>query len=278
MRPILQHCVPQHGLSRFGGWLANSEVPWLKNRLIRYFINRYSLNMEEAQETNPFAYPSFNALFTRSLQPHARPIAEETTAFVSPVDGCVSQLGAIQENQLLQAKGHYYSVASLLANDPNLSAVFKNGNFITLYLAPPDYHRIHMPMDGHLTEMIYVPGRLFSVNHKTAASIPNLFARNERVITVFNTAVGQMAVILIGAMIVGSIETVWAGTINPPEHKKPNRWQYKDSIFLKRGEEMGRFKLGSTVIVLMENQGVQWLSTLDPTDKVRFGEKLGILR
>jgi len=233
--------------------------------------------MNEAQENNPFAYPSFNALFTRSLQPNVRPIAAEPSDFASPVDGCISQLGFIQDGQLLQAKGHSYSVSSLLGNDSRLASIFKNGTFITLYLAPPDYHRVHMPLEGHLSQMIYVPGRLFSVNQQTTASIPNLFARNERVISLFKTAAGQMAVILIGAMIVGSIETVWAGTVAPSVRQVPHHWEYADSVYLKRGEEMGRFKFGSTVIVLLEPNVIQWLARLTPGVRVQLGQRLGRL-
>lgn len=280
MLPILQHFVPQRGLSRFAGFLANSTIPWLKNRLIRYFINRYAVNLEEAQESNPYCYPSFNAFFTRSLQPHVRPIACLATDFVSPADGTISQIGQIEKGRLIQAKGHDFDVRALLGGEEKLANHFLQGSFLTIYLAPHDYHRVHMPIDGHLCKMIYVPGQLFSVNARTANDIPNLFARNERVISIFNTTAGKVALILVGAMIVGSIETRWAGTISPNANakRKQQQWNYENSIYLKRGEEMGRFKLGSTVIVLLENNTIDWNSDFGPEQIVRYGQGIGTLR
>lgn len=279
MLPILQHYVPQHGLSRFAGLLANSEIPWLKNRLIHYFINRHAVNLNEAQQSNPYLYTSFNDFFTRALLPQVRPIASSPSDFVSPVDGTISQLGKIEEGSLIQAKGHDFNVSALLGGEENIAAPFMQGSFLTIYLAPHDYHRVHMPIDGQLTKMIYVPGKLFSVNTRTANAIPNLFARNERVISIFKTPVGQVAIILVGAMIVGSIETRWAGTIHSNHSsKKPQEWNYESPINLKRGEEMGRFKLGSTVIVLLENNVIDWDSQFGPMQKVQYGQKMGTLK
>lgn len=272
--------MPQQGLSRFAGLLANSQIPWLKNRLIRYFVNRHAVNMQEAQESNPYHYTSFNAFFTRALHTHTRPIADQLTDFVSPADGAISQLGKIESGRLIQAKGHDFDVTALLGGEENSEASFMKGSFITIYLAPHDYHRVHMPIDGYLSKMIYVPGKLFSVNTRTANAIPSLFARNERVIALFNTSVGRVAVILVGAMIVGSIETRWAGTVapSPSSTKKPTEWNYDNPIFLKRGEEMGRFKLGSTVIVLLENNAIDWDAEFGPLQSVQFGQKIGTLK
>jgi phosphatidylserine decarboxylase len=275
--PILQPWVPQHGLSRFGGWLANCEIPWVKDYLIRYFVNRYPVNLEEAIEPNPFAYSSFNDFFTRALQPHTRPIASGLYDFVSPADGCISQMGNIEEGQIFQAKNHNFDVKSLLGSNDETAAVFHQGSFLTVYLAPHDYHRVHMPIDGYLSQMIYVPGRLFSVNTETTRATPNLFARNERVVCLFKTSIGKVAVILVGAMIVGSIETLWAGTITPSTCKRViQQSDYANPIYLKRGEEMGRFKLGSTAIVLLEKQ-IIWDDLIGPDVKVLMGQKLGTL-
>lgn len=280
MHPILQHFMPQLGLSRLAGLLSNSEIPGIKNHLIRYFLKHHPVNMAEAQESNPFHYPSFNAFFTRPLHAELRPIAKEAADFVSPADGCISQMGNIEAGRLIQAKGYDFDVQSLLGGDEGLAKHFHQGSFLTIYLAPHDYHRVHMPIDGYLSKMIYVPGRLFSVNTQTANAIPNLFARNERVIAIFKTAIGNVAVILVGAMLVGSIETRWAGTISAPNHstKTQQRWHYENPIFLKRGEEMGRFKLGSTVIVLLENEAIHWDEKWGPEQKIQYGQKMGTLK
>lgn len=271
----LQVCLPQHALSRFAGWLANSENPWLKNQLIAYFIRNHPADLSEALVTDPFQYPSFNALFTRRLNPHFRPITTGLNDFASPADGEVYALGKLEDGTLLQAKGRPYRVQDLLGGDESLAALFSNGRYLTIYLAPHDYHRVHMPVDGHLSEMIYVPGNLFSVNRKTARFIPNLFARNERVICIFNTPKGRVAVILVGAMIAGSIETVWAGTVTPRSSRSILKFNYDNGIFLRRGEEMGRFKFGSTVIVLTESQTLAFELSLESGSKVMMGEKLG---
>lgn len=273
--PILQSWVPQHGLSRFGGWLANCEIPYIKNYLIRYFINRYPVNLTEAEQPDPFAYSSFNDFFTRSLQSHVRPIATGAADLVSPADGCISQIGQIKKGQIIQAKHHNFDVTSLLGGNAEIGSLFQHGSFLTVYLAPHDYHRVHMPIDGSLSKMIYIPGRLFSVNTETTLATPNLFARNERVVCLFNTSNGMVAVILVGAMIVGSIETAWAGTITPSTRKrKVHSWHYTTPIALKRGKEMGRFKLGSTAIILTENP-IEWDHRCGSGSKVLMGQKLG---
>ncbi len=270
--------MPQHLLTDFAGFLANLKIRWIKNRLIQYFVWRYPVNLAEAANSNPYEYENFNAFFTRALKPSARPIAPGIFDLVSPADGCISQLGNIDHHQIFQAKGHHFTVQDLLGGDQKLAETFIDGSFLTVYLAPKDYHRVHMPIDGHLLQMIYVPGKLFSVNFKTAACTPNLFAQNERVIAIFQTSIGKVAVILVGAMIVGSIETVWAGTILSPRQSSVENWHYDQPIHLRRGEELGRFKLGSTVIVLLENEKVTWDSHLASTNPVCMGEKLGVLK
>lgn len=269
--------MPQHALSRFAGLLANCHIPRVKNVLIRYFLSQYSVNLNEAVESDAYAYACFNDFFTRSLKPSVRPIAGGLHDLVSPADGSLSQCGQIEQERLLQAKSHFFKLQDLLGNDTDQATTFLNGSFLTIYLAPKDYHRVHMPIDGHLIKMTYVPGRLFSVNTKTAEQIPNLFSRNERVIAFFDTAVGRVAVILVGAMIVGSIETVWSGTVAPCKNPSIQSWQYDHPIHLKRGEEMGRFKLGSTVIVLFERNAI----TLDPilslNQSLQMGQRIGTL-
>lgn len=275
---LLQNYLPQHALSTFAGFCANCKIPWIKNRLIQYFVWKYPVNLEEALITDPYQYDSFNDFFTRSLNPNARPIAQGIHDLVSPADGCISQFGSIDQDQIFQAKGHHFTVQDLLGGEKEQTKPFINGSFLTVYLAPKDYHRVHMPLDGNLSHMIYVPGRLFSVNAKTTDSTPNLFARNERVIAFFNTSIGRVAIILVGAMIVGSIETVWAGTITPPRKQTIQRWQYNNPISLKRGFEMGRFKLGSTVILLFEPGMVTWDPQLTNSYPVQMGQRLGTFK
>ncbi len=271
----LQRFMPQHLLSSFAGLLANCKIHWLKNRLIQYFIWKYPVNLAEALNPNPYEYACFNDFFTRALKPEVRPVANGIHDLISPVDGQISQLGAIQAGKIFQAKGHDFSTAELLGGNTTLAEPFAQGSFLTVYLAPKDYHRVHMPIDGALIQMIYVPGSLFSVNTKTTHCTPNLFARNERVIAVFNTSIGRVVVVLVGAMIVGSIEMISAGTITPPRHKSIHTWNLDHPIHLKRGEELGRFKLGSTVIALFEENKVTWDPPFAPTEPVLFGQKLG---
>lgn len=279
----LQYCLPQHALSRLVGYLAASKIPWLKDRLIKTFSHFFAVDMSEAIPNDPEKYASFNEFFTRPLKPGARPIDPDPTIIVSPADGAISELGLIQNNPdtsdsnssvLIQAKGHYYSLQALLANDKKLTEQFANGAFATIYLSPKDYHRVHMPFTGTLTKTIYVPGNLFSVNQTTANNVPGLFARNERLICIFDTAIGPMAVILVGAMIVAGIETVWGGQV-APQPKSPTHMDISKPITLAKGDEMGRFKLGSTAIVLFPKDTASWNNTLSNGSAVRLGESLG---
>lgn len=272
-----QHVVPQHLLSRFVGNLAASENSFIKNTFIKNFAANYDVNMSEAVEENPLAYPSFNEFFTRALKPGARPIAAAQTAIVSPADGAISQIGDISADKIFQAKGHDYSVVTLLGGDAQRAAPFIGGQFATVYLSPKDYHRVHMPFTGKLTQMIYVPGDLFSVNTTTAENVPNLFARNERVVCLFETDIGPMAVVLVGAMIVAGIATTWAGNL-APQGKKVVVTNYDGSLTLKKGDELGRFYLGSTAIVLFGPQVMNWSQHLAATTAVRMGEIMGSVR
>ncbi|WP_163134550.1 archaetidylserine decarboxylase [Agarivorans sp. Alg241-V36] len=261
-----QYCFPQHGLSRLVGKLAQAEAGKLTHWVIKKFINRYQVDMNDAVHSEPSAYSSFNAFFTRPLKPGARPIVEGDNNLAHPVDGAVSQLGPIQHGQLIQAKGHDYSARELLGGDKALAEEFSDGDFATIYLAPKDYHRIHMPCKGKLRKMVYVPGQLFSVNPLTAANVPNLFARNERVVAIFDTEFGPMAMVLVGATIVASIETIWSGTVTPPGGKQVFTWDYQDQeISLDKGAEMGRFKLGSTVVMLFAKDAIEFEQSLAPT-------------
>ena len=269
-----QHIVPQHLLSRGVGRLAASENTFVKNTFIKNFAAKYQVNMAEALEENPLAYKSFNDFFTRALKPNARPIASDSKAIISPADGAISQIGAITADKIFQAKGHDYSVTTLLGGNEQRAAAFVGGQFATVYLSPKDYHRVHMPFMGKLTQMIYVPGDLFSVNTTTAENVPNLFARNERVVCLFDTEVGQMAVVLVGAMIVAGIATAWAGNL-APQGKNIVVTNYDGSIILKKGDELGRFYLGSTAIVLFGANVMQWRNNLTATTPVRMGEAMG---
>ncbi|XDZ51700.1 archaetidylserine decarboxylase [Neisseriaceae bacterium CLB008] len=274
----LQYFIPQQGLTRFAGWVANQERGAITRWIINTFIKVYKVDMSEAVHENVADYAHFNAFFTRALKPDARPIAAGDHVLVQPADGTVSQLGAIDAGRIMQAKGHDYTLEALVAADKDMTAQFQSGQFITTYLSPKDYHRVHMPCDGVLKEMIYVPGDLFSVNPLTAQNVPNLFARNERVICLFDTPFGPMVQILVGATIVGSIETVWAGVINPPRIGVLQRWTYPsegpEAVHLAKGEEMGRFQLGSTVINLFTAGSVILSPTLFPQGLTRMGEVL----
>jgi phosphatidylserine decarboxylase len=249
----MQYAMPKHFVSRMVGKLAAAKAGALTTTLIKLFIKQYKIDMNEAQYSDPAHYKTFNEFFTRPLKEGVRPLNTEDDIITHPVDGAISQLGPIVEGQLIQAKNHNYSLQALLGGSEQDTAPFLGGDFATIYLAPKDYHRIHMPIDGTLSKMIYVPGDLFSVNPLTAQNVPNLFARNERVVAIFETEIGPLAMVLVGATIVASIETIWAGTVTPPAGKDVFSWNYKTSgenaITLKKGEEMGRFKLGSTVIL-----------------------------
>lgn len=272
----LQYWLPKLALTRLAGWGAEKQAGWLTQLVVKAFARYYRVNMQEAQNPDLASYATFNEFFVRPLREGARPIAAESQVLVFPADGAISQLGPIQDDLIFQAKGHHYSLEALLAGNYLLAEQFRNGLFATTYLAPSDYHRVHMPCDGILREMIYVPGDLFSVNPLTAANVPNLFARNERVICLFDTAVGPMVQILVGATIVGSIETVWAGTVTPPREGIIKRWTYpaadqEGAIALAKGEEMGRFKLGSTVINLFTAGSVQFAPQLHNGTVTRMG-------
>ncbi len=269
---ILQYLLPQHLLSRLVGKLAECRLPWLKNLLIRRFITQYKVDMSEAVDSAPEAYANFNAFFTRALKDGARPI--DDAPVVCPADGAISQLGEINRGRIFQAKGQDYSLQTLLGDDKALTAEFDGGSFATIYLSPRDYHRVHMPVDGTLRSMTYVPGKLFSVNTTTAENVRSLFARNERAICVFDTEFGPMAMILVGAMIVAGIETVWDGQVAPPPRQLTTRSYPQEAPTLKKGEEMGRFKLGSTVILLFGKDKIDWLDKFEALTPTRLGEAL----
>ncbi len=270
----MQYCLPHHLLSRFMGKLAACKIKWFKNLFISIFMKHYKVTLENARLQNINDYENFNAFFTRQLLAEARPFAA-LPDLISPIDGSISAMGKIDDNKIFQAKGINYSLESLLANDHSLVANFKQGHFATLYLAPSNYHRVHMPIDGKLIQMIHVPGRLFSVNQLNARTIPGLFARNERAICVFDTEIGKMAIILVGAMIVASIHTAWAGKLNPPRAKTIKSISYEeDKIHLKRGDEMGFFDMGSTAILLFQNQAVSWATHLAEGDNILLGQSL----
>ena len=249
---LMQYLVPQHLLSRLAGKLGGCQWQAVKAPFIRWFIHRYKVDMSEAQEPDPAAYSSFNAFFTRALRADARPVQGDEHCVVSPADGFVSQLGPVRNGMLLQAKSRRFSLQALLGGDSALAAEFEEGSFATVYLSPSHYHRVHMPLPGVLRETIYVPGKLFSVNQLTAERVDALFARNERLVCIFDTDYGPMALVLVGAMIVGSIDTVWAGQAAPAPHglRKTDYRQQRPAVQIARGGEMGRFKMGSTVIAL----------------------------
>ena len=272
----LQYAMPKHAISRLVGKLAAAKMGWLTTKLIDIFIKAYNINMSEAKLKNAKDFATFNDFFTRELEEGARTIDQGASTLCYPVDGAISQQGDIVEGKLIQAKGFNYSLTSLLGGDARTAAPFQKGKFSCIYLAPKDYHRIHMPMAATLREMIYVPGDLFSVNPLTANNVPDLFARNERVVTVFDTEHGALAMVLVGATIVASIETTWAGTITPPAGKDIFRWQYPatgiDAITFKKGDEMGRFKLGSTVVSTFAPNMVEFTSNAEPETVTRLGE------
>jgi phosphatidylserine decarboxylase len=269
---LIQYPLPHHLLSRLAGGLADCRVPWLKNALIQAFIRQFRVDMDEAAEPDPAAYATFNDFFTRALEDDARPIGE---GVVSPADGTLSQFGPIEAGQLFQAKGHRFSAMELLGGDGEAARRYLGGSFATAYLSPSDYHRVHMPLAGTLTEMVYVPGRLFSVNAATTHHVPNLFARNERLVCHFDTEQGPMVIVLVGAMIVAAIETVWAGQVTPLSGEVQHI-RFDTPVRLEKGEEMGRFKLGSTVVLAFA-EPLEFDATLVPGAKVRMGQRLGDL-
>jgi phosphatidylserine decarboxylase len=256
--------MPKQAMTRLAGRMASAEWGSFTTWVIKRFVKRYQVNMAEAVHEDPAHYKSFNEFFTRPLKDGVRPVA--TSTWVCPVDGAISQCGPIDKDQIFQAKGHQYSTRALVGGDEALAAQFQNGQFATLYLSPRDYHRIHMPIAGKLLRMIHVPGDLFSVNPTTARGVPGLFARNERVVCEFETAQGPMVLVLVGATIVGSMATVWHGQVNPPRPGIVRQWRYDtQNVQLQKGEEMGRFLLGSTVVMLFPQNSIQfpadWLST-----------------
>jgi phosphatidylserine decarboxylase len=260
------------------GWLAAAEAGFITQFFIKIFIKAFKVDMSEAMHSDPSYYKSFNAFFTRKLKDDIRPIEENEKQLCHSVDGRVSQFGKIIGDDIFQAKGHNYSLTTLLGGKPELASVFKGGDFATIYLSPSDYHRIHMPIDGILTDMLHVPGELFSVNPLTAANVPGLFARNERVVTIFDTPVGKVAIVLVGATIVASIETVWAGNITPPAGKTVQHWQYEDQdISLNKGDEMGLFKLGSTIVVCFEPNAIEF-SDLQAGMVTRLGQPFASIK
>jgi len=276
LKVLPQYLLPKQALTRFAGTVASARRGGVPTQIIRRFVARYGVDMNEAAEPDIAAYASFNEFFTRALKPGVRPLAHAD--LVCPVDGAISQFGAIDRDQLLQAKGHRYSTAALVGGDVALAAQFEHGHFATLYLSPKDYHRIHMPCAGRLLRMIYVPGALFSVNPTTARGVPGLFARNERVVCVFETDHGPLVLALVGATIVGSMETVWHGGVNPPRSKRLREWRYDGAddqrVELAQGAEMGRFLLGSTVVLLMPNAALRFNPDWAPGRAIRMGEAM----
>lgn len=269
----LQRIAPQHLISRAIGLLAASETPFIKNTFINKFSKKYAVNMSEAVEETPLNYPSFNAFFTRALKPDARPIAPGSNTIVSPADGCISQMGNITDGRILQAKGQWFSVTELLGGGATAHR-YNNGNFATVYLSPKDYHRVHMPLTGTLTTMTYIPGKLFSVNQATADNLPRLFARNERVVCEFETEFGPMAVVLVGAMIVASIETPWAGLVAPVKRAIKSH-AYGQTITLNKGDEVGRFLLGSTAILLTPQGTKMGGEDIRAGSEIKMGQVIG---
>ena len=273
---FVQYLLPKHAITCLAGKFANARTGRLTSAVIRWFIKRYNVNMHEAAVTDILHYKTFNEFFTRALRDGVRPVAN--AEFTCPVDGAISQFGAIEADQIFQAKGHSYSSITLLAGNQELASAFTDGSFATLYLSPRDYHRIHMPCDGVLKSMAYVPGDLFSVNPTTAQGVPGLFARNERVVCEFESAQhGRFALVLVGATIVGSMATVWHGVVNPPRSKEVRVWNYADQhIELKQGQEMGRFLLGSTVVMLFPKDTIKFNPDWHPSKTIQLGEEMGL--
>jgi len=275
LKVLLQYLLPKRGLTRLAGRAASARGGAMTTRAVRWFVRTYGVDMSEAADPDIAGYASFNDFFTRPLKAGARPVA--TADFVSPVDGAISQRGAIDDHRIVQAKGHSFTVTDLGGGDATLAARFRHGSFANLYLSPRDYHRLHMPCDGRLMRMIHVPGALFSVNPVTARGVPGLFARNERVVCEFASPVhGRFVMVLVGATIVGSIATVWHGVVNAKRSGRLAEWRYDDrEVVLKQGEEMGRFLLGSTVVMLFEPSAIAFNESWAPERAVRLGEAMG---
>lgn len=270
--------LPHHAVSRLIHRLVRVRAGWFRRPLTRAFVRAFKVDMSQAVETDALAYPDFNSFFTRALQEDARPLPADTASLCSPADGAVSALGPLDGDSIIQAKGQAYSLTTLLGGDAERARPFLGGSFITVYLSPRDYHRVHMPMAGTLREMIHVPGRLFSVGRHTVKTVPRLFARNERVVCLFDTDHGPMALVLVGAINVASIETVWAGEVTPPRGRRIRQWRYEDgSVQLGRGEEMGRFNMGSTAIVILPEGMAELDPSLQADQPVRVRQAIGRL-
>lgn len=268
-----QYLYPKQALTELAGRMASSQRGALTTKTIRWFVAKYGVDMSEAADPDISHYATFNDFFTRALKPGARPLAD--AELICPVDGSISQFGPMDRDRILQAKGHHYTTTALVGGDEALAAQFEHGSYATLYLSPKDYHRIHMPCDGRLTRMIHVPGELFSVNPGTALGVPGLFARNERVVCVFDGPRGPWVLVLVGATIVGSMATVWHGVVTPPRRQQVQEWQYADKpVALKQGDEMGRFLLGSTVVMLFPKGDLRFNAQWRPEKTIRLGEAM----
>lgn len=280
LRTLLQYLIPHHALSRFIYWVMRIRWPFFKNALINWFIKQYKVDMSQAENPDITRYPDFNHFFTRSLSAGARPIAQQKGAVISPVDGRISELGEIKADTIVQAKGYRYSIETLLGGDAEAAKRFFNGSFINIYLSPRDYHRIHMPVTGELQSMTYVPGRLFSVSPSAVRSIPQLFTRNERVVSLFDSELGYFAMVKVGALFVSSIDTVWHGAVTPRKPRTLQRWDYQQGVQprLERGDEAARFNMGSTVILLFEPGKLTWKADLCPHRPVQLGEIIADMR
>ncbi|MBM7073945.1 phosphatidylserine decarboxylase [Shewanella sp. 202IG2-18] len=280
-KALVQRVALKKPITKIAGRVARVERGWFKNSFINWYIRKYNINMEEALKKNPEDYPTFNDFFCRRLEPGARPICMQPNVLTHPVDGTVSQAGAINQGQIIQAKNHDYSAQELLGGDERVSKPFENGKFATIYLSPSDYHRVHMPIDGTLKKMIYVSGDHYSVNPNTAAHVKKLFARNERVVCIFDTPIGEMAMVMVGATIVSSVQPVWESKpVTAKKGEKVSVWEYDttgpNAFSLKKGEEMGHFKLGSTVVVCLENGNFgDFLKTVQPGMKTQMGTAFG---
>ena len=277
LKAWLQYPLPHHLISRGTHRLTRIRHPGLKHWFITTFASHFGVDMREAAEPDVATYVHFNAFFTRALRSDARPVAAGARDVASPVDGAVSQIGAIEAGRVFQAKGQSFTTLELLGGEATAAQPFVDGQFTTLYLSPRDYHRIHMPLDGTLKRMLHVPGRLFSVSPATTRAVPRLFARNERVACLFDTPAGPMALVMVGALNVASIETVWAGEVTPPQHPRVQGWDYAGEIQLAKGAEVGRFNMGSTVILLFGKDRIRWEESYRPTSEVRMGRKLATL-
>lgn len=271
-----QHAIPQHLLSRVVHKATRCKLRWWKNTLITWFTRFYGVDMSIAKEPGRDSYPDFNSFFTRELRAEVRTLTREAGSVIAPVDGWVSEIGDVQNDSIMQAKGRRFTLSRLLGSDPELAEQFRGGSFTTLYLSPREYHRVHMPVGGQLLEMVYIPGRLFAVNPRSVRVVNSLFARNERIVSVFDTDAGLMALIMVGAIFVGSMDTVWHGPVTPARPRARRRWVYEgDTVHLDKGAEVGRFNMGSTVILLFKHGAVRWSDTLAPGERIQMGQSIG---